>query len=100
MESHLEIDFGFSSSPAYPQAVRLAEALPGYTTSGSGYERCHHLTISLPPPSAVWESLTALLQRISSWRSTSLRLNGRPVSYWQIGSQVHQVQACHARRQE
>ena len=99
MNPCLEITFRVSPSAAYPDAVRLAESLPGYTVSGTGRHCCHQLAVPLPlADQALWNTLCRLLERIGTWRSTTVRLQEQPVSYPRLASQLAQVQACFARQ--
>jgi ATP-dependent 26S proteasome regulatory subunit len=101
MNVPFEITFGFSASVNYAQAVRLAHRIPGYTVTGAGKEVVHTMTmnVSLADRSA-WEQLRELLQLVSGWRSTRVRVAGKRVRYWAFSSRLAQVKACYARKLE
>ncbi len=70
--SEYELTFGFSTSPNYERAVRIASAVPGYRTKG-GQRGVLHIVPVVP---AQAEQLARLLAFVSNWRSFSLAVDG------------------------
>lgn len=83
--------FGFSRSPDYARAVRLAASLPDYATEGAGRAVRH----SVPVGGAGSPALEELLTLVGGWRSSSLLADGIPVAR---PAALRQVVACHRQR--
>ena len=67
-----ELTFGFSTSPNYARAVRIASAVPGYRTAGDQRSALHIVPVA--PAHAT--RLGLLLALASGWRGFSLTIDG------------------------
>jgi hypothetical protein len=72
----LTIEFGFSRSPSYRGAVKIAAAEPGYSFEGEGDAGTHRVTYGVEGLSR-WERLW---EKVAKWSSTSIEINGQPLN--------------------
>ncbi|HLN28574.1 MAG TPA: AAA family ATPase [Gemmataceae bacterium] len=97
----LEIAFGKSPSTQYPDAVSLAQTLPGYRAVGEGRNIVHRVaTSSRLADESTWELLERLLGIISAWRSASVALDGRPLKCWSFWTRIAEIKSCYTRREQ
>lgn len=98
----IQIRFGHSTSQNFPEALRLAQKLPGYRSSNLGKGRAETHQIDFAPGEdrgKELDGLVSLLRVISSWKSATLRLNGEPVPYmWGFLNSLSQAASCYRSR--
>lgn len=68
----IALEFGFSRSARYADAVKLASKLPGYTCTGEGKTQRHHIPVALPASAEVMR----LFKVVYAWTSTRLVVDG------------------------
>jgi hypothetical protein len=77
----LEVVFGPSRSPAYPQAIAYARAHAQVSELAGGSVRA---TFRLDGDERVFGEAEQLLRMVGGWKTTSTAVSGSPESYWNV----------------
>lgn len=95
----VKISFGRSSSANYTTAVRLAESLSGYTSTGEGKQQLHIVSFDLSLDDGdSWQRLRKLMDIVRGWQSASICIAGRLQSYWEMDRRLTAVLDCYQTR--
>lgn len=87
----LEIKFGYSTSPNYSRAIKIAEKFENYSASGDDKNIIH--TVSIPLNKV--EDIYSLMDLISNWKSSRFFLDESEVTK----SDINQPLNCYRSRQ-
>jgi hypothetical protein len=99
---HLRLSFGRSPSSYYPDAVAIAEGLPGYERSGDGKTTVHGIDVDLPLiETELWDRVHKLYQIAGRWNSCQVVLENTPFeSLSDLMRLVGDIRRCYAWREE
>jgi AAA+ superfamily predicted ATPase len=96
----IEITFGQTTSTNLKTAVRIAKALPGYSIKAGPKGEIHSIDTSIPfDNSELWEELRELLAMVGSWKTTSLKIDGKEARQsWRTLGEISEVISCYGQR--
>ena len=98
----IQIKFGHSTSQHFPEALRLAQQLPGYKASNVGKGRAEVHQVDFVPGDGrgkELDDLVALLRIISPWKSAAFRLDGESLPHvWTFLGSLSEAAACYRSR--